>query len=384
MAVIQSHNITLCGGNAEYDIVLKPLSDDHLPLLYKWNSDTEVTYFTESSIGLIYDEQTVQRKYGGVSKEAFCFLIEANGIPIGECWIQKMNKPDVIAMYPKNTDIRRIDMCIGEKEYWGKGIGTLFIGMIIDFAFNHERVDVLHCFCEDYNKRSERMWQKHGFTLVRQDEETYNPQWKSPIGKWQYHYALLYQRYKATEIMRFLDTLPQVKSCDLYGSLSGGKADKYSDIDIKVDVSGIDSGAFMKTLPELVAKNFPVIWHDFAPSLAPLQYVVSIAIDENNPFCVVDFKCTATPHIETIQKSDLENDIFFHLIKLWVANCKHYIRGADCTGDIQKMARRTIGEECMNMSNEQILEEILRRLEKNTTPETTVYIANCRKAWDKR
>lgn len=120
MAVIQSHNITLCGGNAEYDIVLKPLSDDHLPLLYKWNSDTEVTYFTESSIGLIYDEQTVQRKYGGVSKEAFCFLIEANGIPIGECWIQKMNKPDVIAMYPKNTDIRRIDMCIGEKSIGAK------------------------------------------------------------------------------------------------------------------------------------------------------------------------------------------------------------------------------------------------------------------------
>ena len=384
MAIIKAHNITLRGGNAEYDIVLKPLSDEHLPLLYKWNRDTEVTYFTESSIGLVYDEKTVQGIYGGVSKEAFCFLIEANGVSIGECWLQKMNKPDVIAMYPKNTDIRRIDMCIGEKEYWGKGIGTLFIGMMIDFAFNCEHVDVLHCFCEDYNKRSERMWQKHGFTLVRQDEETYNPQWKSPIGKWQYHYALFYQQYRANEIMKYLDILPEVKTCGLYGSLVNGNTDKYSDIDIKVDVSGSDNGAFMKTLPGLVAKKYPVIWYDFAPSLAPEQYVVSIATDENNPFCVVDFKCTATPHIETVQKSNLENDTFYHLIKLWVANYKHYIRSVDCTSDIQKMARRTIGAQCEKMSNEQILEQILRCLESNTTPKTAVYIANCRKAWEER
>lgn len=382
MAIIQSHDITLRGGNAEFDIVLKPLCDDYLPLLYKWNSDTEVTYFTESSIGLAYDEKTVQRKYGGVSKEAFCFLIEANGVSIGECWLQKMNKPDVIAMYPKNTDIRRIDMCIGEKEYWGKGIGTLFIGMMIDFSFNYEHIDVLHCFCEDYNKRSERMWQKYGFSLVRQDEETYNPQWKSPIGKWQYHYALLYQQYRANEIIKYLSTLSEVKTCCLYGSLANGNADKYSDIDIEVDVSGSDNGAFLKVVPEIVARRFPVTWYDFAPSLAPEQYVISVAIDESNPFCVVDFKCTATPHIKIVQKSDLVNDIYIHLIKLWVVNCKHFIRGSDCTRDIRKMARRAIGAQSETMTNKQILEETLHRLEKNTSPETETYIPNLRKAWE--
>lgn len=99
---------------------------------------------------------------------------------------------------------------------------------------------------------------------------------------------------------------------------------------------------------------------------------------------MIDFKCTATPHMEMVQKRDLECDIFIHLIKLWIANCRHYIRGMDCTNDIQKMARRTIGAQCEKMSNEQILEEILRRLENNTTPETAIYIANCRKAWNER
>ena len=195
MSVIKTHDITLYGSEGDYDIVLRPLCDKHLPLLYKWNADPEVTYYTESAMDLKYDRKTVKRKYSGVSQDAFCFLIEADGAPIGECWLQKMNRQDVLDMYPAALDVRRIDMCIGEKSYWNRGIGTVFIGMLIDFAFNCEHVDVLHCFCEDYNPRSRRMWEKHGFTLVKEEPETYNPAWRSPIGKWQYHYRLTRQEY---------------------------------------------------------------------------------------------------------------------------------------------------------------------------------------------
>jgi|AGTN01.3.fsa_nt_gi Acetyltransferases, including N-acetylases of ribosomal proteins len=164
MSIIKSHDITLYGGN-ERDIILRPLGDEHLPYLYKWNADPEITYFSESSVGLKYDEATVRKKYGGMSDCAFCFIIEVDAVVIGECWLQKMNRHDVLTMYPSGNDVRRIDMCIGEKEYWNRGIGTQFIGMMIDFAFNGEHVDVLHCFCEDYNVRSRRMWEKHRFTL---------------------------------------------------------------------------------------------------------------------------------------------------------------------------------------------------------------------------
>ncbi|MDR1299687.1 MAG: hypothetical protein LBJ84_05490 [Oscillospiraceae bacterium] len=137
----------------------------------------------------------------------------------------------------------------------------------------------------------------------------------------------------------------------------------------------------MKALPQLMAKRFSVIWYDYAPSLAPEQYVVSVAIDESRPFRVVDLKCVATPHVSNVQKSDIKNDAYYHLIKLWTANFKHYIRGADCTGDIQKMGRRAIGVDCEKLSNKQILKEILRRLEDNAVPGTENYIAHCREAW---
>lgn len=66
----------------------------------------------------------------------------ADGVPIGECWLQKMNLPNVIAMYPETLDVRGIDMSIGEKEYWGKGIGTQAIDMMVDFAFCGKRSDL--------------------------------------------------------------------------------------------------------------------------------------------------------------------------------------------------------------------------------------------------
>lgn len=193
MSIIKTHDITLYGGN-NMSLVLRPLCDKHLPYLYKWCADPEVLYWTEGGMAetnLFYDEDTVHQIYGGVSQNAFCFLVEADGIAIGECWLQKMNLPEVTAMYPETLDVRRIDMSIGEKVYWGKGIGTQFIGMLVDFAFCGEHVDVLHCFCKDYNVRSRRMWEKHGFTRVLEEPLLPQPQ----KGKWQYHYRLTRQEF---------------------------------------------------------------------------------------------------------------------------------------------------------------------------------------------
>lgn len=94
------------------------------------------------------------------------------------------------------------------------------------------------------------------------------------------------------------------------------------------------------------------------------------------------FNCVATSHVTTVQKSDFDNDVFIHLIKLWIANCKHFIRGANCTLDIQKMGRKSIGTETEKMTNEKILEEVLHRLERNIPDKLIKYILNCRKVWE--
>ena len=122
MSIIKTHDITLHGGNDTYKIILHPLSDEHLPYLYKWNSDPEVLYWVEGDDVESYSPEVVRQIYGGISQNSLCFLIEVNGEMIGECWLEKMNLPHVKALYAENADVRRIDMSIGEKSYWGKGI----------------------------------------------------------------------------------------------------------------------------------------------------------------------------------------------------------------------------------------------------------------------
>lgn len=190
MSIIKTHDITLYGGNDTYKIVLRPLSDEHLPYLYKWNSDAEVLYWTEGDDVEGYPPEVVHKIYGGSQEECLYFAIEVNGEIVGECWLQKMNLPNVKALYADNTDVRRIDMSIGEKDYWGKGIGTLFIGMLVKYAFESEQVDVLHCLCEDYNIRSCRVWEKNGFTLALTEEI---PQ--PSKGKLQCHWRLTKDEY---------------------------------------------------------------------------------------------------------------------------------------------------------------------------------------------
>lgn len=207
--IIKSHDVTLSERFGDRKIELLPLCDDHLPLLYKWCADPEVLYWTEGGkdVELSYGKDTVHHIYGVTSRSGYCFLVRVNGIPIGECWLQRMNIQTVIDQYP-GLDVRRIDMAIGEKQYWGKGIGTQFVGMLVDFAFNTEKVDLLHCFAEDYNIRSRKVWLKYGFRLVDK-EELPQPQ----KGTYQLHFELRpeehYKHYYSKNEIRFLDRLEQ-------------------------------------------------------------------------------------------------------------------------------------------------------------------------------
>ena len=190
MSVIRTHDVILYGGDENRKILLRPLLDEHLPYLYRWNADPEVLYWTEGDDVESYPPEVVREIYGGVSKNSHCFFVEVNGRAVGECWLQKMNLPQIIAMYGGDCDVRRIDMCIGEKEFWGKGIGTILVRMLVKFAFEKEGVDVLHCFCEDYNIRSRRVWEKNGFSLIMEEKI---PQ--PSKGKLQYHWRLTREEY---------------------------------------------------------------------------------------------------------------------------------------------------------------------------------------------
>lgn len=181
----------------------------------------------------------------------------------------------------------------------------------------------------------------------------------------------------ANNICNYFMTISEVNSVSIYGSIAKNGYDKYSDIDIELDLSGSDNGLFLKKAAKLLNNVYPVIFSDYASSLLPTEYIVSCAISEENPFLIVDIKCSAKPHINSVEKGDVINDKYAHILKLWVANMKHYLRGHNCKSDIERMYHKLFAEK--KCSEKQMLCDVFSWIQENKTDKYEKYLLSCEK-----
>jgi len=160
-ALLRRHDIQLHGER----VSLRPMTEDDWDYVLAWNSDPEVLIWADCTDEVRPEEET-KAIYRGDSLFAYVFIIEVEGEPIGECWLQKMNLPDIIDQYP-GRDLRRIDLMIGRKDLWGRGLGTDTIRTLAVFAFEQEKADGIFGLVEAANIRSWRAFQKAGFGEVK-------------------------------------------------------------------------------------------------------------------------------------------------------------------------------------------------------------------------
>ena len=185
---LRRHWVTLDGQGVR----LRPMTEDDWGTLYRWNNDPEVLYYAEGDDVSGYSMEEMQSIYVTVSRAAYCFVIEVDGRPVGECWLQRMNLERVLALYP-GLDCRRIDLMIGEKDLWGRGIGTEAIRLLTVFAFEAQGADVVYePEIADYNVRSRRAFERNGYRVV--GEVAQPPGSKAAVG---YDLALTREGYEA-------------------------------------------------------------------------------------------------------------------------------------------------------------------------------------------
>jgi len=139
------------------------MTESDYDILIAWNSDPDVIFFTEGT-RTPYSPEHIKGIYEETSQNAFCFVIEFQGRPIGECWLQRTNIEALLERHP-NKDSRRIDLMIGEKDLWGKGLGTDVIHTLTRFAFEREGADIIYGVASCSNPRSLRAFQKVGYRI---------------------------------------------------------------------------------------------------------------------------------------------------------------------------------------------------------------------------
>lgn len=158
---LRQHSVTL----QNQRIVLRPLTEADWAILLAWNNDPDVLYYAEGDDVNSRSLEEVRSIYRTVSQNAFCFMIERDGQPIGECWLQSLNLERILQAYP-HAGCCRIDLMIGKKDLWGRGIGTEVIRLLTAFAFEQEKADfVFACDVADYNVASQKAFRKIGYKL---------------------------------------------------------------------------------------------------------------------------------------------------------------------------------------------------------------------------
>lgn len=128
---------------------------------FRWLSDAEIKHLIASSdINREEQEKWFMNLFN--RKDYYIRGIQYNGIPIGAVGIKKIF-----------NDSGEYWGYIGEKEYWGKGIGKLMLMQMVKdartiFSLKNLYLKVLHV-----NERAIGLYKSLGFTIVSDDGSFY-------------------------------------------------------------------------------------------------------------------------------------------------------------------------------------------------------------------
>ena len=151
--------------NSNIPIKIRPWTMADLPSLVKYGNNLNVSKYLMDRFPHPYTEADGKSFIEFATKDdpVHVFAIDMNGEAIGG-----------VGVFPQE-DVFRKNAEIGywlAEPYWGKGIITVAIKQIVDFAFN--TYDIERIFARPYgnNPASQRALEKNGFVLEARFEKT--------------------------------------------------------------------------------------------------------------------------------------------------------------------------------------------------------------------
>jgi len=138
-------------------IKLVKFSEEFLDLSYKWLRDNEIRILTNTPC---FTREKQKEWYNSLKnrKDYFIWGVKYNSRKIGACGLK--NITDEKAEYWGY---------IGEKDCWGKGIGTVMLNKVIEFA-RKRNIKTLWLRVRHDNVRAKRLYANYGFKEVSEKD----------------------------------------------------------------------------------------------------------------------------------------------------------------------------------------------------------------------
>jgi [ribosomal protein S5]-alanine N-acetyltransferase len=142
------------------ELILKEFSCADITMDYiNWLNDKEINKYLESRF-IYQDLNTVKDFVSNCEKNDLIYLFgvftKNNMKHIGNIKVGPINK---------RHNIADIGILIGDKKFWGKGIATQAITVLIDFGFNQLNLEKITAGCYEKNTASKKAFEKAGFKV---------------------------------------------------------------------------------------------------------------------------------------------------------------------------------------------------------------------------
>jgi RimJ/RimL family protein N-acetyltransferase len=119
---------------------------------WDWLNDEEIRYLADSTL---FSREDQTKWFAGLSERSDYYIrgVLFNKIPIGSVGLKKITKVD-----------GEYWGYIGEKEYWGQGIGKSMVSHIVDYAIMSE-LRTIYLNVRKDNERAMALYKRAGFLV---------------------------------------------------------------------------------------------------------------------------------------------------------------------------------------------------------------------------
>lgn len=141
-----------------YKVLIRPLKEEDAFISYKWRNDPDIWLFTGNKPNVLVTPKIEIEwiKKAIKEKDSARFAITVDDEYIGNIQITNIT----------SSEQGEYHIFIGEKKYWGKGIGTLATYQIIRYAKEILKLKLLYLYVNPLNIGAIRLYEKCGFKKI--------------------------------------------------------------------------------------------------------------------------------------------------------------------------------------------------------------------------
>lgn len=148
-------------------LTFRPLKEPDLEYMMKWLTDERVLEFYEGR-DFQCNIEALREKFLG-RENVPGLMIELDGEPIGYSQMYPVRGDDLKEYdYPETGEnVYAMDQFIGVPELWGKGIGTEYLRMALEYLKREKGTEVVLLDPHESNGRAIRAYEKAGFRVLK-------------------------------------------------------------------------------------------------------------------------------------------------------------------------------------------------------------------------